>query len=130
MNAYAKQTARGGFRVNFRLTGRCTRSAHAPKKLQAGALATVTTTLREQLLRQTSEVGLQITVAALGALSAKPELELTVGAEITKIVAEVVKQLNRRLSELEVGFCVRNRRACVRWDAVLGALTFGRLSQR
>ena len=44
--------------------------------------------------------------------------------------AEVVKQLNRRLSELEVGFCVRNRRACVRWDAVLGALTFGRLSQR
>ena len=70
--------------------------------MQTAALTAIVVALREQLLRQTDPVILSVAAAALGALAKAPELSLTVAAEVTKVTAELLKQLNRRLSELEV----------------------------
>jgi hypothetical protein len=74
----------------------------AGTEYQTAPLAAITTALRELLMVQTGPVLLAVTAGALGTLARSPALALTVAAEVTRANADVLKQLGRRLSELEV----------------------------
>ena len=70
--------------------------------LQIAALNAVTTALRKEMVNKTQPAFLRVTAGALAALVNDPQLKLKGQADLHQLGQELLKQLDHRLSELEV----------------------------
>jgi len=70
--------------------------------VQTAALNAVTAALRKEMLNKTQPAFLRVTAGALAALVNDPQLKLKGQADLHQLGQELLKQLDHRLSELEV----------------------------